>query len=94
MTEEKKEVLYKKLGFINDVEFNLYSQDLLQKELVKGREFAWLANLDDIQKKDGQFGNVGDNIREAFAAGVQQVEEYSALINKNIIYYIAAVLDP
>jgi hypothetical protein len=41
--------------------------------------------LDDIQKKDGQFGDVGDNIREAFAAGVQQAEEYNALINENIV---------
>jgi len=30
--------------------------------------------LDDIKKNQGQFGDVGDNIREAFEAGVAQVE--------------------
>jgi hypothetical protein len=50
--------------------------------------------LDDVSKADGQFGDVGDNIQAAFAAGVAQVEEYTSLINDNIMYYAAAVLDP
>jgi hypothetical protein len=50
--------------------------------------------LDDINKKEGQFGDVGDDIREAFKAGVEVVDEYQKLINENIMYYAAAVLDP
>lgn len=50
--------------------------------------------LDDVSKADGQFGDVGNDIRAAFAAGVKQVEEYTSLINDNIMYCAAAVLDP
>ena len=48
--------------------------------------------LDDVSKADSQFGNVGGDIRAAFAAGVAQVEEYTSLINDNIMYYAAVVL--
>lgn len=44
--------------------------------------------------KDGQFGDIGDNIREAFKAGVSVVEDYQSKINDNIMYYAAAILDP
>jgi hypothetical protein len=50
--------------------------------------------LDDVSRADGQFGDVGDDIRCAFQAGVAQVEEYTSLINDNILYYAAAILDP
>jgi hypothetical protein len=50
--------------------------------------------LDDVSKKEGQFGDVGDDIQEAFQAGVAQIDEYTKLINENIMYYAAAVLDP
>jgi hypothetical protein len=50
--------------------------------------------LDDVQNKDSQFGDVIDDIRKAFAARVAQVKEYNSLINENIIYHMAAVLDP
>jgi hAT family C-terminal dimerisation region len=50
--------------------------------------------LDDVQNKDGQFGDIGDDIQDAFATGVAQVEEYNSLINENIMYHVAAVLDP
>jgi hypothetical protein len=49
--------------------------------------------LDDVSKVDGQFGDVGDDIRDAFKVGVKQVEEYTSLINDNVIYYAAAILD-
>ena len=32
--------------------------------------------LDDIQKRDGQFGDVGDDIRAAFKAGVDTVDKW------------------
>jgi hypothetical protein len=50
--------------------------------------------LDDVSKADGAFGDVGDDIRKAFLAGVAKVDEYTALINDNITYHTAAVLDP
>jgi len=50
--------------------------------------------LDDVANKEGQFGDVGDDIRDAFKAGVAQVEHYMELINNNIIYHVAYVLDP
>jgi hypothetical protein len=50
--------------------------------------------LDDVFRADGQFGDIGDDIRAAFHASVAQVEEYMSLINDNIMYYAAAVLDP
>ena len=50
--------------------------------------------LNDVGNATGQFGDVGEDIQEAFRAGVAQVEEYTKLINENIIYYIAMVLDP
>jgi hypothetical protein len=43
---------------------------------------------------DDQFGDVSDDIRYAFQAGVTQVEEYTSLINDNILYYAIAILDP
>jgi hypothetical protein len=50
--------------------------------------------LNNVKKADGQFGNVGDDIRAAFSTRIEQVEEYTSLINDNIIYYTAAILDP
>jgi hypothetical protein len=46
--------------------------------------------LDEVSKKNGQFGDVGDEIRAAFASGVAQVEHFMALINDNILYYCKA----
>jgi hypothetical protein len=50
--------------------------------------------LDNVFKADSQFGDVGDDIQATFYARVAQVEEYMSLINDNIMYYAAAVLDP
>ena len=50
--------------------------------------------LDDVSKADGKFSNIGDDIQDAFKAGVSKVEEYTQLVNDNIMYYAAAVLDP
>jgi hypothetical protein len=50
--------------------------------------------LDNISKANSQFSDVSDDIRCAFQAGVAQVKEYTSLINNNILYYAAAILDP
>ena len=50
--------------------------------------------LDDVKKADGQFGDVGDDIRAAFSAGIEQVEEHTSLISDNVMYYAVAILDP
>jgi hypothetical protein len=50
--------------------------------------------LDDIQKSDSRYGDVPVDIRQAFLAGVAVVDEYTKLINDNIMYYAAAILDP
>lgn len=50
--------------------------------------------LDDVGKADGQFGDVGPDIRVAFQAGVAKLEDYQALCRENIMYYVAHVLDP
>jgi hypothetical protein len=50
--------------------------------------------LDDVGNATGQFGDVGNDIREAFKAGVALVEEYTKLINENMMYYAASILDP
>jgi hypothetical protein len=50
--------------------------------------------LDDVVKADGQFGDVSDDIREAFKAGIFVCDKYTQMINENIIYHAAAVLDP
>jgi hypothetical protein len=49
--------------------------------------------LDNIKKVDSQFGDIGDDIRATFSTRIEQVEEYTSLINDNIIYYIVAILD-
>ena len=49
--------------------------------------------LDDVKKVDGQFGNIGNDIRAAFSTRIEQVEEYTSLINDNVMYYTAAILD-
>jgi hypothetical protein len=50
--------------------------------------------LDEVSKIDGQFGDVGNDIRAAFASGVVTVDHWMKEINDNIIYHTAAVLDP
>jgi hypothetical protein len=50
--------------------------------------------LNNVSKADSQFSNVNDDIRCAFQARVTQVEEYTSLINNNILYYATAILDP
>jgi hypothetical protein len=32
--------------------------------------------LDDVKTQDGEFGDVSDNVREAFSTGVKVIEEY------------------
>jgi hypothetical protein len=50
--------------------------------------------LDDIVNADGQFGDVRNDVRQAFQAGISVCEEYTKLVNENIMYHAAAVLDP
>lgn len=50
--------------------------------------------LDDVAKADGQFGDVGDDIRQAFSTGVAELDKYMAYINDNVMYFAAVVLDP
>jgi hypothetical protein len=48
----------------------------------------------NIQKRDGQFGDVGDDIRAAFQKGVETDDKWLQEINDNIMYYAASILDP
>jgi hypothetical protein len=50
--------------------------------------------LDDISKKKRQFSDISNDIQKAFKAGVAVVEDYQAKVNKNIIYYATAILNP
>jgi len=50
--------------------------------------------LQDVKNQCGQFSNAGNDIRKAFDAGVEVIEDYQMLINDNIMYYAAHVLDP
>jgi hypothetical protein len=49
--------------------------------------------LDDVIKADGQFRDVGDDIRQAFSAGVTELDKHITYINDNVMYFAAAVLD-
>ena len=50
--------------------------------------------LDDVSKANGRFGDVGDDIREAFKAGVAQCDAYMSLVTENVMYFATSVLDP
>jgi hypothetical protein len=53
--------------------------------------------LDDIQNSDSsdsKFGDISDDIRDAFRAGVEIVDNWMKDINDNIMYYAAYILDP
>jgi hypothetical protein len=50
--------------------------------------------LDDIRKADGEYGDVGPELRAAFDAGMDKLEEYHDIIRSNCLYYLAQALDP
>ncbi len=50
--------------------------------------------LDDIVKKEEEYQDVSEDIQEVFEVGVTVIKDYQSKINKNIIYYVVAVLNP
>ena len=49
--------------------------------------------LDDVNKVNSWFGDVGNNIWEVFKASVTQCDTYISLVTENIMYFVASVLD-
>jgi hypothetical protein len=50
--------------------------------------------LDDVSKADGQFGDVGADIRAAFASGVKKLKDYHSACRENMLYFASHILDP
>jgi hypothetical protein len=50
--------------------------------------------LNDVGNAEGQFGDVGVDIRLVFQAGVNKLQEYHDFCRENIIYYVSHALDP
>jgi hypothetical protein len=50
--------------------------------------------LDDVRKGEGHFQQALPDIQRAFKKAVKKFDDYQKEINKNIMYYTAAVLDP
>jgi hypothetical protein len=53
--------------------------------------------LDNIQNGDSfnsKFGDISNDIRDAFRASVKTVDNWIKDINDNIMYYAAYILDP
>jgi CRISPR/Cas system-associated exonuclease Cas4 (RecB family) len=50
--------------------------------------------LDDVRNAEGQFGDVGADIRLAFQARVGKLQDYHDVCRENIIYYISHALNP
>ena len=50
--------------------------------------------LNDVGNAEGQFGDVGVDIRLAFQAGVDKLQEYHDFCRENIMYYVSHALDP
>jgi hypothetical protein len=67
--------------------------------LLETIEIMWGLDdlLDDIQNSDSfnsKFGDISDDIRDAFKAGIETVDNWMKDINDNIMYYAAHILDP
>ena len=50
--------------------------------------------LYDVTTKAGIYATINEKIRLAVCKGLEVLEEYTAKIDSNIIYYIASILDP
>jgi hypothetical protein len=50
--------------------------------------------LDDIQGARGDFEGVNGDIRAAVEWGIRKMNKFARLMDDNILYYVAAVLDP
>ena len=50
--------------------------------------------LYDVTTKAGIYATINEKIRLAVCKGLEVLEEYTAKMDSNIIYYIASILDP
>jgi hAT family C-terminal dimerisation region len=50
--------------------------------------------LDDIKKGEGDFQGITKDIQDAAEAGIQKMNKFAKKMDGNILYYVAAVLDP
>jgi hypothetical protein len=50
--------------------------------------------LHDVKAKAGVYETVNEKIRLAVCKGLEVLEEYTAKMDDNLIYYIASILDP
>jgi hypothetical protein len=50
--------------------------------------------LDDIRKAEGDFEGTSKEIQDAIEAGVHKMDKFTKMMDANILYYVAAILDP
>jgi len=50
--------------------------------------------LDDIKKNEGDFQGITKEVQNAVEAGIRKMDKFTKKMDANIIYYVAAVLDP
>lgn len=50
--------------------------------------------LDDIKNNEGDFQEVTEEVQNAVEAGILKMDKFTKKMDSNIIYYVAAVLDP
>ena len=50
--------------------------------------------LDDIKKGDGDFQGIAKDVQDAAGAGIRKMDKFAHKMDGNILYYVAAVLDP
>ena len=50
--------------------------------------------LDDIQGASGDFEGVNEDIRAAVEGGIRKMNKFARMMDDNVLYYVAAVLDP
>ena len=50
--------------------------------------------LDDIKKAECDFEGIAKDIQDAVEAGIQKLGKFTKIMDGNILYYVAAILDP
>jgi hypothetical protein len=50
--------------------------------------------LDDIKKAEGNFHDITKDIQDAVETEIQKLGKFIKIMDGNILYYVAAILDP
>ena len=53
-----------------------------------------LNNIQNSDSSDSNFSDISDDIRDAFRASIETVDNWMKDINDNIMYYAAHIFDP